>query len=353
MHLSSKREFNFIMSGEKLPPGQRSIQTNTLKPLPRGEDGLAVILDFQNALMVKRYPDLVHHMDRLVTRVDQVKWVPPTELERMAAASQQDRISYRLFSALGIPSFILREEFVEPGSQMQCVIEEGRPTLFLSRNSFNKLSDGSPTTRLGIALNIATDILEVNFNLLPVPKDTAEDLRRAVVRLGRMELDDSIKAVMLKSGDRVGTDELEVLEGVMHSLIYLEEPTYQPRVVSYGGLALVLLPHQTYSSAEAIVNGEFHKNVYNYLYKVIIEDLFAACREEGYANAPVALNTSGNVNRRSQSGAFTLLDLGVKDRNEALDLFVTSELADRMISKLTIPPDFIVSGSQVTPGATN
>lgn len=308
-----------------------TIADNTVRSLPRGEEGLSRILELQNQAMMTVYPEAEQYLPKLVTCIDQLRWLRQEDLEKKSLEPNQEKIIFRLFQALDVSPFVLKNHFLKERVYSYFDCETDDPLIYLPKNSLNKLEDINPVKRAEEAVNLAVNVFECNLNLLPTPLPLSEDYQDMAIRVCRREIENKIHKVFVEVGERFEESELAALEGVIYGLIYAGQPDYQIRVVHYGGCLLLTLPHQNIDSAEGMGQGEEHKDIYVYLAKPVIDELFTLVEKEGYIKGKMRLKLTDEMVVKAERGARRLKKMGVEDRQEAFRLFVTSELSQRIL----------------------
>ncbi len=300
-----------------------------LARFPRGREGLAALMAVQNQVMLEVYPAAEQHMGRLVTGVDQIRWISPTEIEQKRVAALASNITFRLFQAVGIAPPNLKRHFLDQAQHMY-ELDKGVPVVYMSRNVLNKLEDVDSSKRLATATQTASNLLEINFNLLPVSQAVPEsdsEARNPMLRRFRQDLDKSIESVVLDVGDRIDADELEVIEDITHTSLYYQDSSYQPRVVSKGGLLVLVLPGQDELSAESIIQINEDKAAYYHLAQPILDGLISLIPTKWQTTGGgVRIGSESPIIGISKVGERLFRSLGVSDSQEAFDLYVSSRL---------------------------
>ena|SRR3989344_237899 len=316
-----------------------TITNNTARPLSRGEEGLAIILNLQNEAMDKVYPNWRVHQDRLITKISQIKFTRDEDLEKMQRNVAEDKILYRAFLALGVYQSTLKNYFYGNSDTFFSFVSSP-PLLHFSRSLGSKLEDTNPLKRVETAISITARVLNVNLNLLPDPVEMGV-VSRFAVRLGRMDLYDDIKLIILKSGAKLEETDLDFIENLMYSLIY-SEGDYHPRAAFYGGCIPLMLPNQNLDSAECIGQRDFHSFVYQFLSIPVINELFKLVINEGLVRGKMPLEVSFETKTKANKGRIMLEELGIVDYNEVFKLYTSSKLA-----KIKMDKDCTLVGSPI------
>lgn len=297
---------------------------NIVKSLPRGVEGLSLLLGVANEIMLEEYPQVGPHMGRLFTTVDQLKWVSPEEQKRVASRTLNRRVFIRMLLAAGVPDASLRSFFIKPDIQ-PFDFEEGKPRLYLSRNTLNKLEDSNSLVRAKTAVGTILKIWDTSLNLLPKPGKVPDSLRRVAQREFRSEFDAGIKSIMSSSiGEKLEDVNLEMIESLMYYSVYADSTK---QVVFGGQLELVLLPGQDSFSPELVSQEPFHLDMKCYLSVPIMNRFLKRVMQEDYVGTVPLYIADESLNRsRRAEEVLKLLEIE-EDRQESMRRYISSQLA--------------------------
>ena len=303
---------------------EQGSKRNSVISLHRGADGLSSLLGFLNEIMLDEYPQIEPHMGRLVSTVDQLKWVSPEEQKRVASKTLNKRVFVGILLAAGGPDVSLRSFFIKSDIQ-PFDFEEGTPRLYLSRNTaLNKLEDVNPLVRIKAAIGTMFKICDTNLSLLPKPKKVPDSIARVAQREFRGEFDAEIKSVMTSSiGEKLEDIELAAIEELMYLLIYYGSA----KQIASGGQLELVLPGQDNLSPEIVSQEPFCLDMKCYLSVPVMNRFLKRVTEEGYAGA-IPLNIASETLTRSGRAAKVLRLLELEeDRQESMRRYISSQLA--------------------------
>lgn len=300
---------------------------NRVRSLPRGVEGMSLLLGLLTEIMLEEYPQVRPHIDRLFTTVNQLKWVSPDEQRRIASRDLDRRIFIRMLLAAAVPDTSLRSFFIKPDAPP--IVIEDKPTIYLSRNTLNKLEDSNPLVRAKTAIGVIFRICDTNLGLLPKPKRIPDPIRPVAQREFRREFDASIKSVMLSSiGEKLEDIELEVIESLMYYFVY-SDTTKQ---VALGSKLELVLPGQDSFYPELVSQEPFHLNMQCYLLVPIMDRFSKRVMQEGYSgNTPIGVANETLIKSRRATGVLKLLEIG--DRQEGMRQYISSQLGINEIKR--------------------
>ncbi len=244
---------------------------------PKGNEGVAKVVELVNSVMFKVNPFLEPEADRLVTKPSQVHDLSQDELDDKRVIILKERIIFRLFQILGIPEKTLQPVYfpTEKVKPFYCEPVQSQPELYIEKSIKDGLDADDPRKRVLTALKLGGLFIQTNFNLSVDPADVPDNSRVGAVRTIRKHMYGSLLMNMASIfGDQVDPLAFEAIGGIVSSL--------ESRVMTNGGMLCLLLAHQTVNTAEITAGGDLHSALILYYAKQTIEEFMRSVSNAGF-----------------------------------------------------------------------
>lgn len=313
----------------------------SIKPpdVPSGSKAFDIAIEYSRRAIREvydRYPFMAKRLPALIPD-DRIHILPKNEVHKLEQEHKpkDDILLYRALILAGLSDEQAEQRLYPTSNNWPFYLAQtGKPELYIVEESLRDLSAQDPSDRREGLIRVGQYYIEAGFQALVEPQDVPPNLHD----LARLVLKDHLEFSFLENIRRsvkTGLNEnlLEQVKEMIHGLLDSKKEGEVPRIVVLGGRFKLLLPGQSLVTAEFGTGELFDLETRSFIMLPVVAKLIGLLENNLIiTNGHTRYRVPDILRTRSSAGQRRLASIGLEERGEIVEDYLTSGLLFRVLA---------------------